>query len=111
MLTVIGDPKQAIYSFRGADVHTYLRARRAIDGAGGASLHLTENFRSTAPLIDAYNAILDQDGAVLPAADGGIRYDHPVTLRPPGAGAGRRRGQPAPGAGGAGRRDRQAKAC
>jgi exodeoxyribonuclease V beta subunit len=28
-LILIGDPKQAIYAFRGADIHTYLAARRA----------------------------------------------------------------------------------
>lgn len=31
-LFLIGDPKQAIYSFRGADIHTYLSARRATEG-------------------------------------------------------------------------------
>src|SRR5699024_1813458 len=31
-LFMIGDPKQAIYSFRGADIHTYLQARAATEG-------------------------------------------------------------------------------
>ena len=31
-LFMIGDPKQAIYAFRGADIHTYLRAREALAG-------------------------------------------------------------------------------
>ena len=78
VLTVIGDPKQAIYAFRGADVFTYLEARRTIEAAGGARVFLTENFRSTAPLIGAYNAILDQ-AAPFFRPEGGILYDHPVT--------------------------------
>jgi exodeoxyribonuclease V beta subunit len=77
VLTVIGDPKQAIYAFRGADVHTYLRARGDIEAAGGARLHLQDNFRSSAPLIEGYNAILDQ-AAPFFRPEGGILYDHPV---------------------------------
>jgi exodeoxyribonuclease V beta subunit len=82
VLTVIGDPKQAIYAFRGADVFTYLDARRAIEASGGARVYLTENFRSTAPLIGAYNAILDQ-AAPFFRPEGGILYDHPVTCGSP----------------------------
>jgi exodeoxyribonuclease V beta subunit len=85
VLTVIGDPKQAIYSFRGADVHTYLRARSEILVAGGGEpVYLTANFRSTAPLIRAGNAVLDQ-GAAAPffRRAGGIRYDHPVVCGRP----------------------------
>jgi len=33
-LFLVGDPKQAIYRFRGADVETYLTAKRATRGAG-----------------------------------------------------------------------------
>jgi exodeoxyribonuclease V beta subunit len=79
VITVIGDPKQAIYSFRGADVQTYLRARTELL-AGGEPLHLEANFRSTEPLIAAYNAILDQSASPEPffRAAGRIHYDHPV---------------------------------
>lgn len=77
VLYVVGDPKQAIYSFRGADVFTYLEAREEIRKSGGASLQLTENHRSTADLIDALNLILDQRAAP-PLFSGVIRYDHPV---------------------------------
>ena len=79
---MIGDPKQAIYAFRGADVHTYLRARASIESAGGPCLHLEENFRSSAPLIEAYNAILDQ-AAPFFRPEGGILYDHPVSCGRP----------------------------
>ena len=52
-LFFIGDPKQAIYGFRGADVFTYLRA------ASEASLGFTldTNFRSEKPLLDAINTL------------------------------------------------------
>lgn len=83
-MVVIGDPKQAIYGFRNADVYTYIDACRALEAradAGGppcARVQLTQNFRSTPRLIDAYNAILDQ-GRDLPFFSGDeIRYDHPV---------------------------------
>jgi exodeoxyribonuclease V beta subunit len=76
-LIVIGDPKQAIYGFRGADVHTYLRAREAIRAGGGVVVPLSDNFRSTTRVIRAYNAILDQR-AEPPFFTGAIRYDDPV---------------------------------
>jgi exodeoxyribonuclease V beta subunit len=49
----VGDPKQAIYSFRNADLHTYLAAgREAV-----AHYSLAENQRSTGPLIEALNRL------------------------------------------------------
>ena len=52
-LFLIGDPKQAIYSFRGADLHTYLTAAEACD----QRLTLDVNHRSTPELIQAVNTI------------------------------------------------------
>src|SRR5260363_428049 len=46
-LFLVGDPKQAIYSFRAADLHTYLRARRAASGHAT----LAVNQRACAALI------------------------------------------------------------
>lgn len=84
VLTLVGDPKQAIYSFRGADVHTYLTAREQIRERGGAVVHLTENHRSTEPLVRGYNALLDQDAAPpFFRTDGPIQYDHPVACGRP----------------------------
>jgi exodeoxyribonuclease V beta subunit len=58
-LIVIGDLKQAIYSFRGADVHTYEEARSYLVNLHGASLlPLTENYRSTKTMIEAVNEII-----------------------------------------------------
>lgn len=62
-LWLIGDPKQAIYGFRGGDIHTYLEARQDLyalsrDGRA-AGLSLGANFRSSAAMIAACNAIFD----------------------------------------------------
>ena len=54
-LFMIGDPKQAIYAFRGADVHTYLAARRQTDAHTCYSLG--ENFRSTEGMVKSVNQI------------------------------------------------------
>ncbi|GAA3528972.1 RecBCD enzyme subunit RecB [Aeromicrobium flavum] len=51
-LVLIGDPKQAIYAFRGGDVHTYLRA--AATATDRRTLPV--NWRSDAPLVDALGA-------------------------------------------------------
>jgi exodeoxyribonuclease V beta subunit len=52
-LVMIGDPKQAIYGFRGADLGTYMRARDA-----AAGIHtLVGNFRSTAAVVEAVNHV------------------------------------------------------
>jgi exodeoxyribonuclease V beta subunit len=52
-LVLIGDPKQAIYAFRGADVYAYLAAAHASD----ARATLEVNWRSDQGLIDAYDAL------------------------------------------------------
>ncbi|MDD1649076.1 MAG: exodeoxyribonuclease V subunit beta [Methylococcaceae bacterium] len=51
-LILIGDPKQAIYAFRGADIFTYLAARRA---CAGRLYTLKTNFRSTQAMVNAAN--------------------------------------------------------
>ena len=49
-LFLVGDPKQAIYRFRGADVDTYLEAKRALLAQDPDSIvEITANFRSRAP--------------------------------------------------------------
>jgi exodeoxyribonuclease V beta subunit len=53
-LFLIGDPKQAIYGFRGADVAAYLGARA---DAGEQVYTLDVNYRSDPPLIEALNAL------------------------------------------------------
>ncbi|MDX1606506.1 MAG: UvrD-helicase domain-containing protein, partial [Candidatus Competibacterales bacterium] len=55
-LTMIGDPKQAIYGFRGGDVHAYLRAA---DHAENRAT-LPRNFRSVPDLLAALNRLFDE---------------------------------------------------
>jgi len=54
-LFLIGDPKQAIYSFRGADIFAYLEA--AADVGAGNRFTLTGNWRSTPRLLSAFNTL------------------------------------------------------
>ncbi len=52
-LYLIGDPKQAIYAFRGADIFSYIQARQAISANNRHTL-LT-NWRAHSRLVDAVN--------------------------------------------------------
>ncbi len=66
-LFMIGDPKQAIYAFRGADIHTYLAAR---SDTRGRHYTLEKNYRSTKGVVDAVNQMFGRasrfpDGAFL----------------------------------------------
>lgn len=54
---MIGDPKQAIYSFRGADIFTYLKAHHATTGN---HYTLDTNYRSTQGLVTAVNQVFLQ---------------------------------------------------
>ncbi len=65
-LYLIGDPKQAIYRFRGGDVYTYMEARKALfdlsrqgkaQGTG-----LDTNYRSSGAMVEAYNAAFTHRG-------------------------------------------------
>ena len=59
-LFLVGDPKQAIYAFRGADVQAYLQVRREAAGIWS----LDTNYRAVAPLVEAVNGLfaLRSDG-------------------------------------------------
>ena len=77
-LVLVGDPKQAIYGFRGGDLPTYRRAVAEVEAVSGQGrLYLTENYRSTAEALTAFNRLFEgdffehqQDAAI---------YAHPVT--------------------------------
>ena len=66
-LFLVGDPKQAIYRFRGADVSAYVRARDAFLAQDADSvLSVSTNFRSCAPILtyvnERFEALLSSDG-------------------------------------------------
>lgn len=57
-LFLVGDPKQAIYGFRGADINTYLKVREELRQDPQARIHTLDTcFRSTRAFVDACNAI------------------------------------------------------
>jgi len=58
-LFLIGDPKQAIFGFRGADLFAYIRA----SGDVAQRFSLDRNWRSSEPLIRAVNAIFGRPGS------------------------------------------------
>lgn len=66
-LCFVGDPKQAIYAFRGADLNTYLRAREE----AARQYSLATNHRSTPSLIAALNGLFDRAS---PFAEKGLDY-------------------------------------
>ncbi len=55
-LVLIGDPKQAIYAFRGADVHAYLDAV----ALAGEQRTLGTNYRSDGPLLRAFDGLFGE---------------------------------------------------
>lgn len=58
-LIMIGDPKQAIYGFRGADIFTYMQARRE----ASQRWSLSTNWRSTPEMIEAVNNLFNASNA------------------------------------------------
>ncbi|MDE0556417.1 MAG: UvrD-helicase domain-containing protein, partial [Candidatus Poribacteria bacterium] len=54
-LFIVGDPKQSIYAFRGADVSIFEKTREKIVENGGLRIPLTENFRSLSTVIAFVN--------------------------------------------------------
>ena len=70
-LFLIGDPKQAIYGFRGGDVHTYLAAANIAEPAPP----LSHNFRSRPNVLAAIAALYAQAGDAA-FVDGRIEFRH-----------------------------------
>jgi exodeoxyribonuclease V beta subunit len=64
-LFLIGDPKQSIYGFRGADIHSYLSARLATEGR---HYQLGTNFRSTQALVAVVNQVFMHAEGAAPGA-------------------------------------------
>lgn len=60
-LYLIGDPKQAIYKFRGADIYSYLDAQKQAEH----KFTLGQNWRSHPQLVEAVNALFQRNQAFL----------------------------------------------
>ncbi|WP_216636805.1 exodeoxyribonuclease V subunit beta [Endozoicomonas ascidiicola] len=90
-LFMIGDPKQAIYAFRGADIFTYMQARKQVH----QHYTLDTNWRSSDTMVSAANAVFQQ-------ADSPFIYNDSIPFDPvhPSPGASNKRllfnGQPLP---------------
>ena len=89
LLMLIGDPKQSIYRFRGADIFTYLDAKTQ----SNYTHQLDTNWRATPQLIDATNHLFDQPGCF--TQDGGIGFFPSFAAKPFNADALTLDGQPA----------------
>lgn len=59
-LFIVGDPKQSIYLFRGADVSVFSQSQREIAEKGGRNLYFQESFRSRQGIIDFVNAFFSR---------------------------------------------------
>ena len=59
-LFVVGDPKQSIYGFRGADIAAYLHVvKEVIEAQNGVEYRLTANFRSDPRILDVVNGVFE----------------------------------------------------
>ncbi len=56
-IMVVGDPKQSIYSFQGADVQAYFKAKNEIISKNGLLRSLNVNYRSTADMVTCCNEL------------------------------------------------------
>lgn len=70
-LLMIGDPKQSIYAFRGADIFTYMQARKQVS----AHYTLDTNWRSSSAMVSAANALF----SYIPSA---FIYDQDIPFYP-----------------------------
>lgn len=96
-LVVVGDPKQAIFGFRGADLPTYLSAvREMVDRYSARRYPLTINWRTIEPLLRALNHLFEQsawfehdhgiaylEAQAPPAAQRRVSLEHEPVPQPP----------------------------
>jgi ATP-dependent helicase/nuclease subunit A len=59
-LFLVGDAKQSIYAFRGADVTVFEEMRATLSGNGGRELPLARSFRTHKPLVDDFNRLFQK---------------------------------------------------
>lgn len=74
-LFFVGDEKQSIYRFRGADVRVFKQLDKEITAAGGKRIVLETNYRSEPQLIDLYNTLFSR-------VMGDASLSHEATFQP-----------------------------
>ncbi|MBS0621578.1 MAG: UvrD-helicase domain-containing protein [Verrucomicrobia bacterium] len=78
-LILVGDPKQSIYAFRGADLATYWRAKSSFDPHNCYSLGV--NYRSSPSLVSALNTFFASiDDFDCPPVAAGVKEDSPLAV-------------------------------
>lgn len=77
-LFIVGDPKQSIYRFRGADIEIYEKSKRILEGSGEV-LPIYVNFRSTPGIIDPVNLTFEH--VMRPPEEGDYQPDY-IPLSP-----------------------------
>jgi ATP-dependent helicase/nuclease subunit A len=95
-LILVGDPKQSIYRFRNADIHTFLDAKanyseNAVSGKFGRIVNLTTNFRSVKEVLEFVNWLFaySSDGSTNPLNMGvdykrlGVRHNPQTSMNAP----------------------------
>lgn len=109
-LVVVGDRKQSIYGFRGADVSVFAELAAELAGEPAASAlelggvpvaaqpvaefaSLKDNYRSGPAILEAVNLIARRDFAERPTRPYEVRYAEAEALTPPAARASRERGR------------------
>ena len=75
LMLMVGDPKQSIYAFRGADIYSYLHVAGGMNSECRTTLN--KNFRSSGRLLEAFNTVfgtenpfVEKDIVYLPAESG-----------------------------------------
>ncbi len=78
---MIGDPKQAIYKFRGADVFTYISARRRVVNDPAGLFSLDTNWRSSSAMVAAVNQLFERAERAN-SASGAFLYREDIPFHP-----------------------------
>ncbi len=86
-LFIVGDPKQSIYGFRGADIEAYQSVVQAVLDQGGIECTLSTNFRSRGAILSAVNAVGERLIAYRPGLQAAYA---PIAPAPEAAGGERR---------------------
>lgn len=79
-LFVVGDPKQSIYAFRGADVSVFHRVSTEIQEANGQRVDLSQSFRTHSHLVEAFNRVF---GDILTVDASSLAQDYHVDFGTP----------------------------
>jgi ATP-dependent exoDNAse (exonuclease V) beta subunit len=74
-LFFVGDEKQSIYRFRGADVRVFKKLRGEMKETGGKQILLPFNYRSRSELIDFFNILFQNIFNAAESAENGREYE------------------------------------